>query len=295
MNTEHIKWMETVEIKNIKEYIMSENSGVFVNIKKKVDEYLCEIIRFLILKSIHRDFKPLLLSPLSKEIDDVWHCFLLHTEEYHSFVNKMTLEYCQEAHFIHHNPRGIFEDGLRIERLERTKMVYKSRYNTLPSLIIGLNSPNNKRKREELIDVTEEDHTEEENTFPSVIEAIEESIKFVENPSLIIGLNSPNNKRKQLIKRKKEPQKDVNEEAQTKEKITLRFKYYNGEETDLKIKKSTKFEKVFDLYCQRKGIIDVNAFIFRFEGTTLFGEMTPSDVNMEDGDVIDVYKQQIGC
>lgn len=93
-----MKWMQTTEIKNLKDYIMQEKTGTFLNIKEKVDEYLCEIIRFLILKSIHQDFKASLLSPLSKEIDDVWHCFLLHTEEYLSFVNKMTLEYCEQAH-----------------------------------------------------------------------------------------------------------------------------------------------------------------------------------------------------
>lgn len=167
MNTEHMKWMQTTEITNLKDYIMQEKTGTFVNIKEKVDEYLCEIIRFLILKSIHQDFKASLLSPLSKEIDDVWHCFLLHTEEYLSFVNKMTLEYCEQAHFIHHNPKGAFEEGPRMERLERTKLVYKSRYNKLPS-VCNLSSHNNKRKRESNEDVNTHFVEKKKESSPNV-------------------------------------------------------------------------------------------------------------------------------
>ena len=251
MNREHIKWMKTIEIKNLKDYILHEKNEdtTFVNIKKKVDVYLCEIIRFLILKSIHRDFKASLLSPLSKEIDDVWHCFLLHTEEYHSFVNELTLQYCQEAHFIHHNPRGAFEDGSRIERLERTKLVYLSRYNKLPSIcsFSSITQPNNKRKREPLEDITEDDQTEKKK---------KENIPLTH--------------------------------------LTIKVKDQNGEEIHFKITPSTKFEKVFNAYAQRKGMSSVD-FRYRFEGYHVDGYHTPLDLDMEDDDVIDAYLEQCGC
>ena len=163
MKSEHSKWMKTTEIRKLKDYILNENNvdPNFLNIRiiNNVDAYLREIIRFLILKSLHRDFNALQLSPLSKEIDDVWHCFLLHTQDYQSFVNKMTLQYCKESHFIHHNPMGALETTQRQERLERTKMVYISRYNTLPSICLppSIEASNmNKRKREPLEEITDE-------------------------------------------------------------------------------------------------------------------------------------------
>jgi len=161
MNSEHNKWMKSSEIKNLKDYILNEHNvdPNFVNIKKDVNAYLREIIRFLILKSIHGDFNATQLSPLSKEIDDVWHCFLLHTQDYQSFVNKLTLELCKESHFIHHNPMGAFETSQKQERLERTKLIYVSRYNTLPSICVPLStkpSTTTKGKRRPSEEITEE-------------------------------------------------------------------------------------------------------------------------------------------
>ena len=199
MNSEHSKWMKTTEIQKLKGYILKKQNNVdpnFVNIRSNVDTYLREIIRFLILKSIHGDFNASQLSPLSKEIDDVWHCFLLHTQDYQSFVNKMTLQFCKESHFIHHNPMGAFETSQKQERLERTKLVYVSRYNTLPSIYLPLStkpSTTTKRKMGPSEEITEEQrkakkkHKSEESITFKIKNQRGEEQTLMARPSMLLG------------------------------------------------------------------------------------------------------------
>ena len=230
MKSEHSKWMKTTEIRKLKDYILNENNvdPNFVNIRiiNNVDAYLREIIRFLILKSLHRDFNALQLSPLSKEIDDVWHCFLLHTQDYQSFVNKMTLQYCKESHFIHHNPMGAFETTQRQERLERTKMVYISRYNTLPSICLppSIEASNmNKRKREPLEEITDE--------------PVKQKAKInVSEDYTTITFQSSDKKK-------------------SEDYITIRFKHVSEEaEVHFRIKPSLPFKKMMTEYGRYRGL-----------------------------------------
>ena len=62
-----------------------------------------------------------------------------------------------------------------------------------------------------------------------------------------------------------------------------------GEKVWFKLKTTTKLEKVFNAYAAHKGI-DVGSLRFFLDGKRLNGNQTPADVDMEDGDQIDVFE-----
>ena len=62
-----------------------------------------------------------------------------------------------------------------------------------------------------------------------------------------------------------------------------------GDDTFFKVKTTTKLQKLFDTYALRKGI-DVGSLRFLLDGERLRGDQTPADVDMEDGDQIDVFE-----
>ena len=49
--------------------------------KENIDTLMEELVRFLNLKVIHEDLDATLLSPLSSEIDEVWHAFILQIKK----------------------------------------------------------------------------------------------------------------------------------------------------------------------------------------------------------------------
>ncbi|WIA18987.1 hypothetical protein OEZ85_003654 [Tetradesmus obliquus] len=84
--------------------------------------------------------------------------------------------------------------------------------------------------------------------------------------------------------------KDVKRESKT---LNLSIKNQNNEEVHFKVKLSTKLHKVFEAYNARKGV-DPGAYRFVFEGNRIAGDKTPAELEMEDGDCIDAYTEQIG-
>ena len=58
-------------------------------------------------------------------------------------------------------------------------------------------------------------------------------------------------------------------------------------------KKTTPLQKLMNAYCQRQGV-NLNAVRFIFDGSRLNSSQTPEDLEMEDGDVIDVMMEQVG-
>ncbi|KAL6449499.1 SMT3 Ubiquitin-like protein SMT3 [Candida maltosa Xu316] len=66
-------------------------------------------------------------------------------------------------------------------------------------------------------------------------------------------------------------------------------------EVFFKIKRNTKFSKVIDAYCKRQGY-SVAQKRFFIDGTRVDAEQTPEDLDLEDGDIMEVHNaQQGGC
>ena len=82
-----------------------------------------------------------------------------------------------------------------------------------------------------------------------------------------------------------EPPKDTNQ-------INVQVKDSQGE-VFFKIKRTTRFEKVMKAFCERQGKNPATSR-FVFEGTKVLKDSTPADLEMEDGDIIEVYEEQLG-
>jgi len=86
-----------------------------------------------------------------------------------------------------------------------------------------------------------------------------------------------------------EPKKD----GEGSEPITIRVRDQTGEETFFKIKKSTKMQKVFDTYAQRKGV-QATSLRFLLDGERIDPHNTPKMLELEDQDQIDCMLEQTG-
>jgi len=77
------------------------------------------------------------------------------------------------------------------------------------------------------------------------------------------------------------------------EPITIRVRDQTGEETYFKIKKTTKMEKVFATYAQRKGV-QAQSLRFLLDGERINGDQTPKQLEIDDQDQIDCMLEQMG-
>lgn len=75
--------------------------------------------------------------------------------------------------------------------------------------------------------------------------------------------------------------------------ITIGVKDQDGMTTSFKIKKDTKFQRVFEAYAQRIGV-NVETLTFRIDGQRITKENTPKMLEMQDGDSIEVMSAQTG-
>mmetsp|Transcript_19891 Transcript_19891/g.56196 ORF Transcript_19891/g.56196 Transcript_19891/m.56196 type:complete len:92 (-) Transcript_19891:99-374(-) len=84
--------------------------------------------------------------------------------------------------------------------------------------------------------------------------------------------------------------KDVKPDSGT---INVKVKDSDTNTTVFKVKPTTKFDKVFQAYANRKGV-QVSSLRFMFDGERLNGAQTPQDVELQNDDQIDVYIEQTG-
>jgi len=79
------------------------------------------------------------------------------------------------------------------------------------------------------------------------------------------------------------------------EAINLKVVTQDGNEIYFKCKMTTPLQKLMNAFCQRNGVT-MQSVRFLFDGARLGPQQTPKDLDMEDGDVIDVMvEQQGGC
>ena len=75
--------------------------------------------------------------------------------------------------------------------------------------------------------------------------------------------------------------------------LTVKVTDQQGGTTHFKVKKTTKFGKIFKAYSKKKGISE-SAMRFLMDGERINKEDTPKMLEMEDGDEINVMLQQEG-
>eukprot|EP00735_Rhodelphis_limneticus_P013297 TRINITY_DN690_c0_g1::TRINITY_DN690_c0_g1_i1::g.28787::m.28787 TRINITY_DN690_c0_g1::TRINITY_DN690_c0_g1_i1::g.28787 ORF type:complete len:100 (+),score=37.94,sp/P55857/SUMO1_ORYSJ/55.10/7e-31,Rad60-SLD/PF11976.3/1.3e-25,ubiquitin/PF00240.18/2.4e-08 TRINITY_DN690_c0_g1_i1:87-386(+) len=82
-------------------------------------------------------------------------------------------------------------------------------------------------------------------------------------------------------------------EAAGGDQINIKVKAQDGNEVYFKIKKTTKMVKVIQAYCTRVGVAKESQ-VFLFDGERIRDDATPEELEMEDGDAIDVMHHQVG-
>lgn len=95
---------------------------------------------------------------------------------------------------------------------------------------------------------------------------------------------------------KPEPQPDSDASDRTPAddgKITLRIRDAAGAELSFKVRKTTPFSKVFDVFCQKK-CHNRASMRFLFDGIRVPDTQTPEGLELEDGDSIDAVIEQVG-
>ena len=79
------------------------------------------------------------------------------------------------------------------------------------------------------------------------------------------------------------------------ETIQIKMVSQDGTELYFKLKGRTPLSQAFDVACQRFGI-SREKLRFLFDGNVIYdGNTTPQDLEMEDGDTLDVVVAQAGC
>ncbi|XP_019727916.1 small ubiquitin-related modifier 3-like, partial [Hippocampus comes] len=75
--------------------------------------------------------------------------------------------------------------------------------------------------------------------------------------------------------------------------INLKVAGQDGSVVQFKIKRHTPLSKLMKAYCERQGL-SIRQIRFRFDGQPINETDTPSQLEMEDEDTIDVFQQQTG-
>ena len=75
--------------------------------------------------------------------------------------------------------------------------------------------------------------------------------------------------------------------------INLKVVTQDGNEIFFKCKMTTPLEKLMKAFCSRNGVA-MNSVRFLFDGNRVNATQTPGELEMEDGDVIDVMVEQQG-
>jgi small ubiquitin-related modifier len=86
---------------------------------------------------------------------------------------------------------------------------------------------------------------------------------------------------------------ETENQEKDKKKINLKVCDASGNEIFFKIKRTTKFEKLMNAYCKRKGLIP-GSVRFSFDGNRLNPDSTPDDIDIEEQDTIDAMAEQTG-
>ncbi|KAJ6510584.1 ubiquitin-related domain-containing protein [Mycena sanguinolenta] len=82
------------------------------------------------------------------------------------------------------------------------------------------------------------------------------------------------------------------EPEDVKPKLNLNLAY-EGNQITVKVKPNTKFAKIFQAAEQKFGK-ESGTFKFVFEGRRIVPENTPAELDIEDGDQIDCFLEQVG-
>ncbi|KAK3253573.1 hypothetical protein CYMTET_37178 [Cymbomonas tetramitiformis] len=86
---------------------------------------------------------------------------------------------------------------------------------------------------------------------------------------------------------------ETKQEQKGGETINIKVKDQDSNEVHFRVKTTTKFDKIMSAFCEKRGI-DKQLTRFIFDGHRLRPDQTPQEVDMEEGDSIDMMLEQVG-
>jgi hypothetical protein len=240
--------------------------------EKTVKVGLTAYKEFLQMKAAMEDWEGDLVVPTQK-IDQIWSQHVLDTKAYHSG--------CQEVFgkIIEHDPEFSFTGKLFRQKMAQTKMLYKVRFehvadgdfwNVQPSVISALQDPMVVSSTDSIdvkpIVVSDDSDVDSDD---SVVVSAPQGTMLASRPKS----SSTNNK------------KSLN--------LTISRQ---GQKFHFEIARTTTFKRVLTGVLPRIfGIsIDKARLVCEHSGHIYF-ESTPNDHDLEDGDILELYQEQIGC
>ncbi|TVY29388.1 Small ubiquitin-related modifier [Lachnellula hyalina] len=85
----------------------------------------------------------------------------------------------------------------------------------------------------------------------------------------------------------------VQEKPEKPEALNIKVRDQDGNEMVFRIKGHTRMQKVIDAYCKAGGI-DPHSRRFTIEGHRIQNQDTPTSLEMEDEDIVEVFVEQQG-
>ncbi|VEU23569.1 DEKNAAC104734 [Brettanomyces naardenensis] len=84
------------------------------------------------------------------------------------------------------------------------------------------------------------------------------------------------------------------EPKQEQQDTHINLKVTDGSsEVFFKIKRTTPLKRLMDAFCKRQGK-SADSLRFLYEGQRLTPDATPDSLDMEDGDLIEAHREQVG-
>lgn len=77
------------------------------------------------------------------------------------------------------------------------------------------------------------------------------------------------------------------------ETITIKIRDQTGDEMMFRVKRTTKMQKIFEAYAQRRGI-QVSSLRFVLDGERIQPDQTPKMLELDDDNQIDVMLETVG-
>jgi hypothetical protein len=124
----------------------------------------------------------------------------------------------------------------------------------------------------------------QEASSPGALKKVEEAARM-QAQQRVQAESSPS------VVRALKPQVEPSSDAPTSEemeKVLIKFQNKSGNCQSIRIFSNDKFEKLFTVYAN-KVQTSLSSLSFRFDGDQLSPSTTPKELDMEDGDVIEVY------
>ncbi|KAL8283470.1 hypothetical protein RQP46_005573 [Phenoliferia psychrophenolica] len=85
---------------------------------------------------------------------------------------------------------------------------------------------------------------------------------------------------------------DGEEDSKAAMQINISVKSAAGEPVQFKVKKTLPFRKIMNAYAKQMGV-DLGTYKFQLDGERIKDDDTPESLDMEDGEVVDAFQEQI--